>query len=343
MVDRILKAILLLSPIIYGTGAEAAGVNIRFFIFGSMALFIASLFDKPRRDVDMTYPAASLFGIALISLFWHNFNPIITGAILNLFLTLTTLVVIVRYADTPRAYYKYIVAAASINIFVFILQRIGYDPIYSSLPVGQEGGLMGNAPNLITYLTIVLFFLVKRSSMFLWLCILISFITKEYMLIATVLGIKFIFGNRANRIIALAILAVAITIAHKDIMQSLSIRWKIWSQAIDLICARPMLGYGFGMFGEASKQLINTGQYQVDALFNSYLQFIFNAGLLGAAWLVYVFREFKHRLMSSYHGPAVLAILLMALMEYPFEIVRLWFTIIAVIGFFLIDTEKEVA
>ncbi len=340
MVDILLKIILLLSPITYTTGISLDKFDLIFFRLAVASLFIASLFDKPKRTFEIR-PLAFLLIIGLINVFWHNFHPIVMTSFVNLFSAGIALYIIVVYCDKPKEIYKYMIYATIVNIVFFILQRIGYNPILKEgLKIGQEGGIMGNAPRLISYLALVLPFTFSLNPIIFVISIIISFLTKEYSLLGIVLIFLFI-SNRDNwprRILFISIGALAIFLLRAEIISSLKMRLDVWIPVLNSFFNRPLLGYGLGMFPSISDQIVKIKNlYQVDYVFNSYLQFIFGTGILGLVWLGYLGKKLINKInLNDTESLAIVGLAVLSLIEYPFEIPRLWLTIIAITCFFII-------
>ncbi len=171
MVDKILKLLLLLSPICYTTNISLQVFDLIFFRLGIMLLFCASLFDKPKRDINLALPIFSILGLCIYNLFIHGFNQIILTYTFNVFLFLLAINIIVNYASNPKEFYKWIKYAAAINIVVFLIQELGYNPIINTSI--DTGGIMGNAPRLAAYLSIFAFILFYYSFCFSVVIILI--------------------------------------------------------------------------------------------------------------------------------------------------------------------------
>jgi hypothetical protein len=236
--------------------------------------------------------------------------------------------------------------AGLINAVVFLFQKIGFNPILNEgLYRGEEGGIMGNAPRLASYLTLIFPFVP------LWLkgvFLAIALIVKEFALVglAWLMALAFCIKNIKKReiiyevgFVGLIIFAISgISRYHSDIYASLHLRWTIWKPAIEMIFKRPLLGYGFGIYPEIANQFTNIGQLVICA-FSSILQFIFEVGLLGVVWIGFAIKYYKK---YSGFNPAtwgVVALLMLSILEYPFQIPKLYFTICAVLAFFIIQKE----
>ena len=336
MVDRILKILLLLSPLVYFMGIDLNIVDLIFFRLGVIVLFCASLFDKPKRNINIALPISLIMGLCLFNLFTHAFNQVVFSYTLNIFLALMALSIIVNYASPLDKFRKWIIGAVAINIIVFIAQKFGFSPIIQN-PQGEPGGILGNAPRFIDYLTLTLAVVCSYSLWFIIPLLIISLIVKEY----TLLGIAVIYlflkiKNKVFRISLVGTSFIGMILLHKQIIFSLvNVRWLVWKPTIEAIFQNP-LGYGLGLFPQLSSQFIKTNGYQVEFVSNSYLEFIFGAGLLELALIFWGVNKFIKRFDLSIEALSVLSILLLSCLEYPLEIPKLWFTIIALTGFYII-------
>lgn len=340
MVDKLLKLLLLLSPIAYTTGISLGLFDVVFFRLGMIALFCASLFDKPKRNIKLALPIALILGLCVFNLFTHGFNQVIFSYTFNMFLALLGLSIIVNYASPLKEFSKWIVGAILINIFVFIMQKFGFNPILNSSI--ENGGIMGNAPRLAGYLTITLPILFSFSLWFIPLIFLLSLILKEYVLLGV--GIVYLFMKFKNRVIRLSLIGISVSgiiLLHNEIICSLiTTRWILWKPTLEMIFNHPLNGFGLGLFQNLSNQFINSKGYQVDYAMNSYLEFILGAGLTGLVLIVLGIRKFIKSFDFSIEAFGVLALLFLACLEYPLEIPRLWITIIFIIGMFIIKKGK---
>jgi hypothetical protein len=335
MVDIVLKALLLLSPIVYGFDVSLNRLDTIFFHVGSIVLFGASLFDKQKRSSDILHiPIISLLGLCLVSLFWHGFKPIHLSYFLTVFLACLSIITVVRYCKSPSECSKFIVYAVIINIVVYLFQMFGFNPILDNSPTDEFGGILGNAPRLLTYIAIVLPFIFNVS---LWLflsCLALGLIGKE--LGVLLIGLIIIFVKSKynwQKIVLFLISLIGVVVLKDEIYTSLLVRIKaVWGPSITLFFKRPLLGFGLGACSD------------VFGIFSSYIQFVFNVGIMGALWIGYVVSRAKGIIKGNYDNIEVLtfvSLLVMALFEYPFEIPRLWFTIVAIISFFVIKNTKE--
>lgn len=353
MVDIVLKILLLLSPIAYGTNVSLNRFDLIFFYLATLSLITASLFDTPARTFkNIKIPLGAFLILIFINIWWSSFNQIVLANVLNIMFAAVSLMIIIMYAKEPKRYFKYIVYAGLINVVVFLFQKMGFNPILNGdLYKGEEGGIMGNAPRLVSYLTLAFPFVpIWCKGIFL----VVALIVKEFTLIglAWLMAIVFCIKNIKRKyfnvfLISLIVIALGgIAKYFSNIYQSFYLRWTIWKPTIELIFKRPFLGYGFGIYPEVASQftkLIFVGQ-PTNCAFSSVLQFTFEIGLLGIVWIGFIIKYYKKyfsfNLMSKEEWGMV-ALLMLSLVEYPFQIPRLWITMIAIVGFFIIKITKE--
>jgi len=341
MVDIILKLILLLSPIAYGAKINFDKFDLRFFEIGVMALFVGSLFDTPKREIkDFKYPIFWLMGLITINSFWHRFQPLDIRAVESLFFGILAFYIVTRYLKDPQGCFKYIWWALGINIAIMIFQKIGYTPIvrfttvqgYGAF-VGCEGGMLGNISRFCIYLAIILPFIYLPVA----LALAFTFgYCMHYAQISVFIPIALMLFCRIEKKIYRYVFAVlgicSAVFLHKKIIISILLRWnEVWKITIDRIFERPLLGWGLG----------NYQLWISKESFNSYLPFIYGLGLLGAVWAGFSIKLFIKSFNGDKESIAVAGLLLVSLIEYPFEIPRLWFTIIAIFSFFAIKAIEK--
>lgn len=331
MVNKVLKFLLLVSPLAYMANISLRSFSIRFFHLGVIALVIAALLDTPVRKLAGKKLIAGLLGIGLINILLHRMNVVVMGNVLNIFFGIIALVIIICFCKEPRDYYKYIIGAGVISMVVWGFQQIGFNPILNSSPASEMGGLMGNAPRLATYLAAILPFM--PVGLFL-LCIGIAVWAKEYTLLIIATVILFLKSKTiATKILIGSVAFGGMMFLHQSIIKSFLSRIEIWKEVLTGFFVQPIAGYGLGVFPYKVEVAPN-----IDAtIFSSLLQFIVCAGLLGAVWLWFVLKAYKKNFTLGANSLAILSLLILSLVEYPFEIPRLWFTELAIIGFFIIN------
>jgi len=294
-----------------------------------MVLFLASLIDKPRREIprNIKYCLASLLGLCFINIFVNTFDPIVLHTALNIFLAVIGFSIIYSYYDEKKSMTKYILIAALLNLLFYISQQFGFDPIFNMRPyAGCEGSFLGNSPRMMTYFALI--------TPFLWLPLLILSValgiyTNQFIIFAPVFVVLFMRIKKQYRkwIVALAVICIAFSYHH--IIQSLSYRFNTaWKPVLIEFFKQPLIGLGLG------KQPLG-----LEVIGSSYLQFIIGVGILGAVWFGYVFKNIYKELSFNAESMAIVSLGMICFVEYPCEIMRLWFTIIAIISTWLIKVK----
>src|SRR3990167_4006159 len=309
MVSRIFQLLVLLSPICVGTNINMDMFDIQFFRTGIIALFAGALMDKPKRDMpkELRQVIFALLGLALVNLFIHTFAPMILHISMNLFLSIVGFCVVYICWDEKLSLKTPLLIAAGINLVFFLGQKMGFDPVWDILPYkGQEGAFLGNQPRLMTYFALITPLL---PLYLLPISIILGIFTKQYIIFLPVIVALIL------EIISL----LAAIFSHRHIIDSFLFRINLaWMPALKLFFDRPLIGYGLGA-------AVVDG---VEVFGNSYLQLMMGMGLLGLFWYGYLFKTFyKHILTSS----ALLSLVLIMAIEYPVEIMRLGYLIIAIL------------
>lgn len=346
MVDKVFGLILLLSPVAYTTGVSLDIFDLIFLHLATMGLVMATLFDTPKRTIskNAVYLICSLLGINLIILYVYHFDRVILSAFDHLFFIILSLIIVICYVSDIKRLYRYISYAVILNLIVFVLQRFGVNFIFDmGLTKGEEGGLLGNAPRLVSYLCIVLPILLSQSWLWVIPLLMVSLITKELTLIP-ILIITLYFTLTKYRKLFYLIVSISTLIfiplySHK-VIDSLLMRWQFWHPTLIEIFKRPSIGYGLGSFIKLSPFFIDFPFHHLWTPFSSYLNLIFCTGLLGAVWLGVFFREYIKRFSRTTVCLSLLALLILMSVESVLEIPRLWFTIVAILGLYTIETYR---
>lgn len=353
MFDRVLKILLFLTPIAYTVGMPLEKFDLVIFQLAMVALFISSLWSKPQRYLDFK-PLSIILILCGFNLAVSQFNNIVLSNFLFLFFGIVIIYLISIYCSDIEGTFKFIMWAGLINIIVLGFQKISFSPIIEN-SLGEPGGILGNAPRLCIYLALTLPFAAQINFWLIFLYMIVGAICGEYLL--TLFGFVTLFSFGYNHdvkifykkygIIILILVFIGVFFVRGHIVQSLNIRWIAWKPIIEQIFQRPFLGFGFGMLPHVANQFMNlriSGDiyYKIDNCLSSYLYFVFGVGLLGTIWLGYVFKFVKERFMvHKAQSFSVLFLLILCIVEYPFEISKIWFTICAIIAFFIIDNKKE--
>jgi hypothetical protein len=248
---------------------------------------------------------------------------------MNLFLAIVALYIVYAYADIDRKTVACITAAAWINIAYWLCQKSGFNPVYDVMPYkGQEGGFIGNQPRLVTYLALVVPFMpvvgiIAGLAMGLW--------TGQYIIFLPVaLALFFRIKGRDKKMLFAAACLIALFFMAGHIYKALAFRFSMsYSPVLSAFFDRPLVGFGLGA------RIIP----ELEVIGSSYLQFIAGVGILGVVWFWYIFKSLRNRIEFGIGSLPLITLALVMLVEYPIEIPRFWFLIIAVIAMHTIKHE----
>ena len=333
MVTKIFQLLLLLSPICFGSNINMDMFDIIFFRTGIIALFAAAMIDNPRRTLPgyAGKSIALLLGLCIVNIFIHNFTPVVLHTTMNLFLALTGVFIVYTYYDESKDLRKFILWAGLINLVFFINQKMGFNPIFDKMPyVGQEGAFLGNQPRLMTYFALITPFLWWP---FLIVSLALGIYTQQIIIFAPVAICLFAKLKTGREKIIYGIMILTTMLLLKDkIYAALSFRFNMaWKPVLNAFFDRPLIGYGIGV------RIIP----ELEVVGNSYLQFIIGAGLAGAVWFGYVFKNIYGKLNNNIESIALISLIIIMTVEYPIEITRLWYLIMGIITMWLLKNHSR--
>jgi len=333
-VTRVFQGLLLLSPICVGAMIDMDMFDIIFFRIGVAVLFMASLFDYPKRV--FPYDLKKILFTLLALCLWNTCNSAFAnpqiGNFLNIFLAVYVFYMVYCYWDKSKSFKKYILIAVGINAGFLIIQKLGFDPIWD-IPVykGQEGALLGNGPRFATYFALVLPLLPTYLTLILG--VVFVKLTNQYAIFIP-LAVILIFKPKSisGRMIIGLMVLTGMVLLRERLFQSLVFRFNMaWKPILCEFFNKPLLGFGLGQRGIPELEVVGS----------SYLQFIVSVGVLGVVWFGYVFKSIYKKIRNNPESIALVSLALLMTVEYPIEIRRLWFTIIAILTMFLIKSEVK--
>jgi hypothetical protein len=339
MVDKALKAILLLSPLFYVRDIPINNCDFFFFHFSVIALVIACMFDVPKRKMVGKKMIAYGLGLCLYSVMTHKFMPIVSNYAINATLAVLALIIIVQYCTDYRSCYKYIVLAGLINIAIYLFQRVGFSPILQIGDATSMGAIIGNRPRFVMYLCLLIpyFYNVSKLAMIPLFIVTALVAPNEFSLMLAFLLFFLMSGADIRyKLVAVGALAIAVAVFHRHAMMALQFRQVVFGQSLVNFFNAPMYGLGLGVYPLGLEQMTTS---KVDyTIYNSFLQFIVCGGLLTIPLLIEGFKKFIKHFRNDVPCKVISILLLLGLYEYPLEITRLWITIIATAGFFVIQS-----
>lgn len=332
LVTKVFKLLLLLSPIVIGADINMDMFDLIFFRTGIIILFMASLIDTPKRvmPVWVNKIVFGFMGLCIFNIFIHTFAPCVMSVTMNLFLSIIGIYITYTYLDKTDLT-KYILLAGAINLIFLLFQRIGFDPIFDQIPQSQPylaGAFLGNAPRLGTYFALIIPFMYVLS---LPLAIIVSLLIGQYVMLIPIAILLYTRDkSRGWKLLIGGFSLASIFILHKHIWFSLVLRFNnTWKPGLTYFFDRLLIGYGLGAKVGDTFGIIST----------SYIQFLLGAGILGLVWLGYLFKKLKFD--DSRESIALFSLLVIMFFEYPVELTRCWYLIIAIIVMYLLKQDKE--
>ena len=306
--------------------------DIIFFRTGIIALFGASLLDTAKRQMPewVNKIVFALIAICLWNLFIHTFNAKTLHESMNLFLAIVGFYIVYGYWDIKQSMRKYILWAGIVNLTVYGCQKVGFNPFFNSMPyVGQEGAFLGNQPRLMTYFALL--------TPFLWwpllsISIFLGLYANQIIIFAPVAVCLFAkMRTKKEKIIYIVLVFLTALLLKDRILFSLSYRFNIaWKPILTEFFKQPLIGLGLGV----------SPIPELEVMGNSYLQFITGVGIVGAVWFGYVFKNIYRKLSYNAESIALISLGIIMLIEYPIEITRLRYLIMAILVMWLLKTEE---
>jgi len=332
MKDILLKLILLISPLAYMAGRAIDSFDLVVFHIGFILLFISAQFltNKP-----IQLKVFSIFLLAVLACTaLSGLKTVSVFALLNL--TVALCVVQLMSIESYKKFANIFLIASIINIALCFFPTIS--PIDN--PTGESGGLFGNAPRLCYYLALTMPFVVDRYTLTLPAYALLGVVFKEIYLVAFATFILFakLSKLKYRKTIFTLLSVVMLAIFYKDIAQSFSIRWTVWQPTIIQALQQPVFGYGLATFPQVSTQFIKS-YWTADDSFSSMLQFFFSCGFIGLTALAYCVRQFLPIKLTP-PATALIFLSILSLVEYPFEVPKLWLTICFILSAFIIEKNE---
>ena len=266
----------------------------------------------------------------------HRYQPLFVTCVLNVLLGIVAIGIISNYC-TRQQFVDYMIIAGALNIIYLSCQMLGFSPIVKN-PLGQPGGLMGNAPRLGMYLCLILPYVYARSKTAFFLFMSTGPLLNE--ILTLICGTVVLLYHCAKRkyliVIYLSIIAGAVFYGDY-IVERVVYRLQIWGPVLEHIFTRPVEGHGIGSFPALAPQVLPGTVWQAETAFSSLLQFPFEFGVFFAVgWLAYFIFKYKGEFAHP-HALGLLMIGILCVSEYPLQVERLWFPVCVIIGLFLAD------
>lgn len=342
MIDKFLSLMFFVTPLFYITKMQLRKAEIIFFSVCVAILYILATLEKPKRELTIT-PFVMLLAVALTQLIVYDFSPTSANCVVNIFLGVLGINIIATYSDgLNRQMMGMIVLSGAVSILFTIGQHLGYNPVISN-DHDQYGALMGNAPRLANFLALTLPLAVGYSWLagILWLLAGIYIHQFPMFLIGFVMVLIFEYQSKNLRLRkdflfpVIGVFLAFIVWQHAHIWQSISVRLAQWQPILEQIFQHPVFGCGLGTYP------IFANNFNEVAM-SSAVEFFFNFGFVaGGIILYFLIRHFKQNFRITLIQTSIIGLAVLCLIEYPFEIPKLWPIIIALAGFYLIENNNK--
>lgn len=313
MFDLVLSIFLLLSPIIfmplngysarfqwYQFGYYSGSVSLmqlQFFQYGVVLLFLTALFNKPKREFKDKY-LGILFALCILGVFLHpktiqNFHNILLGFLLYY--------LVVSYTKNVKTVLKVVVVVALLNTIFSILQFFGTYFPYKSKP--DIIGLMSYKSQLGIYQALALP-ICYAINPYLSIIPLIGLLLSKSItaIIPAIIGMAYLFRRKIFRLkfsyIYFMVFITLITLLCIKFFQKLSLRFDVWVVTLQMILKKWLYGYGIGTF-----KYVNSKHIQYDDPYSLYLEVTHALGILGIIVLIFFLKDkfigFKNNILIA--------------------------------------------
>lgn len=365
MFDIALGVFLFLSPIIFifGNNARLNGivaslgfyqfntlslannvVQLQFFEYGIIALFIIAMTLKPIQNFKDRWFACLLGGCAF-SVVMH---PKTMSAFIPVFLGFLFYYLVVSYIKDIKKLLYIIVIVSALNTCFAVLQFFRINIIYN-LWSGSVVGMMFSPSHLGTYQAIALPICYMINPLLAIIPFIGLLLSKSFTpLLAVTVGMLYLLYPKKNKIFinlapigliaVVGILTVFIFRNYQNIVYKFTLRLGLWCDILKDIIRNP-LGSGLGNFSKVTPLL---GEWKVPQ--NEFLGVAFYVGVL--SWVfIYMFLKDKFTIAKDNLHRSIFAscliILIICLGQSPLHFPRLMGTIIPVFAFLEVLKRRE--
>lgn len=231
-------------------------LQLQFFCYGIVALFIVALLSKPQREFNNKWMVV-LFSLFCLNVYFHPigikmFAPVLLGFLLYY--------LVVVYTKDYKRLFKFIFCASLLNTVFAILQFFNINLLYHS--TGRIDGLMCLSTHLGAYQAIVLPICYALNPFFVIVpiigIVLSKSITAIFILLCWLIAISFTGIKIKDRIFNISSFCVSMSLLTLTILfllhnwnlilQKINIRITVWIPALKDIFNRFFLGYGLKPF-----------------------------------------------------------------------------------------------
>ena len=306
-------------------GAVNSAIQLQFFQYGAVALFITALLTKPVREFKDKY-AGLFLAICFVNVFLHpsglrNFGYILLGVLIYY-------AVVTRVKNIKSLLWVIFAVSLSNTIFA-LLQFFGIHLIYSD--IGRIDGLMCISNHLGIYQALALP-LCYSLNPYLAIIPLIGLLLSNCVTatIAAVIGMSYFLWHKRYKMGSVTFMCflsgIAFFVARnfKVIIYKMQLRFWVWGQSLEHIIQKPLAGHGIGGFKMTK---IIYGQF--DNPYNLYIETAYFIGIVG---LIVLLLFVKDKISSTAIGASCLILLICGLAQSFMDFPRLAGTAIVLFG-----------
>ena len=288
----------------------------------SILLFISALYDTPKRDFKIKKLMSLFLGICIFSVVVNGFEIRNISALINIFIGCVDVIILAVYSENLKKCLNWLIVGLGINTLFMITQMFGFTQ-FAAEKIGQYkefGGIIGNAPRFAAFIALCLPFV---SVWYIIPALILGILLKEASIFVSILVILVYQLVKQMKYKTLAFVSIGVLgligFFHSYILQAFSIRLTVWKTLLENLFQRPLIGFGLGFFDIADYGF-------------SIMQWLYGVGILGIGFIVICLKR-----MEWYMVP----LLFLCIVEYPFEIPRLYPLIIFVIAYYAINQREE--
>ena len=354
MFDIFLKIFLLLSPILYlpfnglaqrfqffqfGYFSPSTSLlQLQFFQYGTVFLFLVALFEKPKRSFQDKY-FGILFLFCILGVYFH---PVTIKSFHNILLGSLLYYLVVNYTKNVKSVLKVIVVVSLLNTIFSVLQFFDIHLIYKPNTLNKVIGLMSYKTHVGIYQAIAIPICYTLNP---WLSIIpitgLLLSKSVTAIIPAIIGMGYLLRNKFFRSmpILMALISCVVLFGGR-IFFKLSKRFEVWEWTIERIKEKIIFGHGVGVFEYKSLQGSVRANIKYEHPYSLYLDVAYALGIFGLiALLVFIFSKFigcKNRGLTASCLVLVVSGLGYSFMNYP----RLAGTAIVLFGLLTIKKEE---
>lgn len=295
MFDFALKIFLFLAPIFYWRNLPLAQVQLQFFQFGVIFLFLVALSQPKQRDLkDKSLCFLGL--VCLLNCFIAQ-TPLSKIAILNIVFAFLLYYLIVCYTKNIKSIFKIFLILSIVNIILALSQKLGFDFVYEKS--SDCCGLLGTVAYHGDFQAIIVPLAIYINPFLIVFPVAGAILAKSATpLLALVIGLSYyLIKKRFGMIYILSLFSALLgfILYYRELLiDKVTMRLIVWAKALDLIFERPFEGWGFGSIKGFAKEFTWPQYATADRLYNDYLEFGLCIGIIGLIFLsIYICNKIK--------------------------------------------------